>query len=154
MSRNAVGWTFVAAQVVLLAALVLVPQSDHWPTPTWVEVTALVLVAVGVLILAVAALRLGPALTATPVPVADGRLTTTGLYALVRHPIYTGVLLAVVGVAIRSGNVVTAIVAVATIGFFHAKAAWEERQLADHYADYADYADRTPRFIPSLRRLR
>ena len=34
------GWLFVAAQVVLLTAIVLIPGDDHWPRPVWLLTVA------------------------------------------------------------------------------------------------------------------
>ena len=151
--REAVkGWTFVAVQLLLFAALVLLPSRDHWPTPVWLEAVSIVLVAIGGLVAAVAALGLGAALTPTPVPTRKGSLQTGGLYRFARHPIYTGVLLAVAGWTLRSGNLVTALIGVATCLFFARKASWEETKLRARYSGYDDYARRTGRFAPRLRR--
>lgn len=143
-----IGWAFVAVQVVLLATLVLLPHRDDWATPGWLDVAGLALVAAGIAVGAAAALRLGTALTPTPVPTAEGRLTTDGLYRFARHPIYTGVLAVVVGLTVRSGSWITLAVAVATVGFFDRKARWEEARLAERYPDYPDYAESVPRFVP------
>jgi protein-S-isoprenylcysteine O-methyltransferase Ste14 len=152
MSRSAVGWAWVAGQVVLLVALVLLPGRDDWPTPTWLRLIAQVVFVAGIVVLVVASLRLGRALTPTPVPTASGELQTSGLYRYVRHPIYSGVLLVVIGMTLRSGSVVTLAVAVIAVVFFDRKARWEEARLVERYPDYAPYADRTPRFVPRLRR--
>ena len=148
VSRRTVGWAFVAGQVVLLVALVLLPGRDDWPTPSWVWMIGQVLVIAGFVLMIVASLRLGRGLTATPVPNRRGQLITGGLYRYVRHPIYTGVLLIVVGLTLRSGSFVTLAVAVVTVVFFDRKARWEEAQLRERYPDYAEYASRTPRFVP------
>jgi protein-S-isoprenylcysteine O-methyltransferase Ste14 len=149
MSDRTTGWIFVAAQGVLLVALVLVPHRDDWPTPTWLQVIAIVLGVGGLAIGIGAGLRLGSALTPTPMPSAAGRLTTDGLYRYVRHPIYSGVLLVVVGLVLRSGSTVGLGVGVALVIFFSVKARWEENRLADRYPDYERYAARTPRFVPA-----
>ena len=148
VDRRTVGWAFVAGQVVLLVALVLLPGRDDWPTPPWVRTAGQVLVIAGFVLMIMASLRLGRGLTATPVPNARGQLITGGLYRYVRHPIYTGVLLIVVGLTLRSGSVVTLAVAVVTVVFFDRKARWEEAQLRERYPDYAEYASHTPRFVP------
>jgi protein-S-isoprenylcysteine O-methyltransferase Ste14 len=111
----------------------------------------MVLIVGGLAGIGVASLRLGSALTATPVPTERGSLTTGGLYRYVRHPIYTAVLGIVIGLVIRSGSVPSLAVGLATVGFFNVKARWEERRLAVAYPDYAAYAARTPRFIPHPR---
>lgn len=151
MSRAATGWAFVAIQAILLAALVLMPGAEHWPTPDWLDALSTAMVAGGLVVVAVAALGLGPALTATPVPTKRGQLATGGLFRWVRHPIYSGVLLIVVALGAGSGNLAKFAIAAATIGFFHVKARWEEGQLARRYPDYSAYAALTPRFVPRLR---
>lgn len=148
MSDRVTGWLFVAAQAVLLILLVALPGNDHWPTPGWVQGGGYALIAIGLAIAGLASLGLGSALTPTPVPNEAGELATTGLYRRVRHPIYTGVLTAVIGLTIRSGNWVTIVVAVVAIVFFNVKARWEERRLAARYPGYDAYAQSTPRFLP------
>ena len=152
MSDRTIGWAFVAVQIDLFAAFVVLPARTDWPTPIWVEAIGIAVVAVGLGIVVVAGRGLGSALSPTPIPRDDGVLTTSGLFARVRHPIYAGVLVIVVGLVIRSGSLVTLSVGLVTIVFFHVKARWEEQRLAETYAGYVDYARRTPRFLPSLRR--
>ena len=146
--RRRLGWVFVAVQAMLIVALVVLPGRDDWATPDWLRLLANGITALGVVGMAVAALRLGRALTPTPVPKDDAALVVAGLYRFVRHPIYTGVLTIVIGIVLRSGSVVTAALGIVTFGFFTVKAMWEERRLAERYPDYEAYAVRTPRFIP------
>lgn len=148
MSRATIGWAWVGAQAVLLLALVFIPTSDDWPTPAWVNVVGGTLFFGGLVFMGIAALRLGSSLTPTPVPTSGGSLKTGGLYALVRHPIYTGVLAVVLGIAVRSGSWIHAALAVAGFVFFDRKAAWEEAQLAERYPEYPEYAATTPKFVP------
>jgi hypothetical protein len=61
--RRGTGWLFVIAQVVLLVAIVLVPQGDDWPTPSWLLALASVLTLGGMVVIVVSVLRLGRALT-------------------------------------------------------------------------------------------
>lgn len=147
------GWAFVAVQFALLAALVALPPGDDWARPVWLQALAILVLVAGVALIAVSALGLGPALTATPVPKDSGELVTTGLFHYVRHPIYTGVILAVVATAIRSGNAITAVVTVALVAFFWVKSSWEETKLRQVYADYDAYAAVTGRFFPRLASL-
>lgn len=83
-------------------------------------------------------------------PASFGELQTTGLYRFMRHPIYTGVLLAVLGMVLRSGSWLHVAIGIATVAFFDRKAAWEEAQLRAHYPGYAEYAAKTAKFIPNL----
>lgn len=144
------GWALVGIQAVLLLTLVLLGSSDDWPTPTWLRTASTVTMVIGIGAVLVAATGLGRLVTPTPVPKQDGELVTTGLYGVVRHPIYTGVLAIVVALVVPSGSWVTLAVGVVTIGFFYAKSTWEEQRLREQYSGYADYQASTPRFFPRL----
>lgn len=148
MNRETTGWIWVAGQVVLLGALILLPGRDDWQTPGLLLTIAGALFLGGLAIIALAALGLGAGLTPTPVPTERGSLITTGFYRHVRHPIYTGVLGVITGMTLRSGSFIHLAVAVVTIVFFDRKAAWEEQQLRNWYTGYVDYAAKTPKFVP------
>ena len=154
MGRAATGWVLVAIQVGLLVALVLLPDGAAWPTPPWVLVVSWILSGVGVVWALWAAVQLGERATPTPVPRAGGALRTDGPYAHVRHPIYTGVLLIVVGITLRTASAAGLALALITVVFFHLKAGFEERLLAERFPGYAAYAAATPRFVPRLSRAR
>jgi protein-S-isoprenylcysteine O-methyltransferase Ste14 len=143
-----IGWLFVGAQIALLAGVILLPSGDDWERSGTVRLIALAINILGLLVLIVGVLGLGRSLTPSPVPMADGELQTGGLYAIVRHPIYTGVMALVIGVAVGSGSLVRAAVAAATIIFFNVKARWEESRLVRKYPEYPAYTTTVPRFIP------
>ncbi len=134
----------------MLVALIALDGADDWPTPRWLELLGTGVVIVGLLIAAVAAGGLGRLLTPTPVPKAGGQLVTTGFYRYVRHPVYTGVLLVVLGLVIGSGRWLSLVVGVIAIAFFYAKSSWEEQRLTEHYPGYPAYRETTPRFVPRL----
>ena len=150
MSDKTTGYVFVSCQVVLLLALILPTTGADWAVTGPLRTLGLVLIVSGLLLAGVSSGKLGPALTATPLPNGRGGLKTDGIYRLVRHPIYSGVLLIVLGLVVRSGRWIVAAIGVATISFFHTKAQWEERKLREHFADYDAYAKVTPRFFPKL----
>ncbi len=148
------GWSLVAIQAVLLGALVLLPASSDWSLSRSVTRIAHVIAWAGLAVVGVAALSLGSALTATPVPKLHAELRTGGLYRFTRHPIYSGVLVFVAGTVVASQNVLKLAVGVALIVFFNVKARWEEERLRATYPDYDTYAKQTPRFVPRLGRHR
>jgi protein-S-isoprenylcysteine O-methyltransferase Ste14 len=149
VNHRTIGWLLVAGQTALIVALLLLPAGELWPTPSWLEWTGLAIGGLGGLWAIAAGLRLGDRLTPTPVPRDGGRLRVDGPYAHVRHPIYTGVLLIVVGITLRSGSALALALAVVTVAFFHGKARFEEGLLAERYPEYRRYAARTPRFVPA-----
>lgn len=148
MKNHIIGWAFVAVQGLILLALIVIPGSDAWPTPSWVHTLATIAIFAGLALIGIASLKLGPGITPTPMPTSMGRLTTTGLYRWMRHPIYTGVLIIVIGMVAQSGNSVSLAVGLSAYVFFSVKARWEEARLAERYSGYSEYAAVTPRFFP------
>jgi protein-S-isoprenylcysteine O-methyltransferase Ste14 len=81
---------------------------------------------------------------------AEPELVTTGPYHRVRHPIYSGIILAMVGTAVAVS--VYWLVAVALIGgYFIYSAVMEERYMAGQFPDaYPAYKQSTKMLIPFI----
>ena len=81
----------------------------------------------------------------------DHELILRGPYAMVRHPIYSGLLLALTGTAIAVGEVRAFIgLGLAFIGFL-LKAAAEEKFMREEFStEYARYCERVRRLIPFI----
>jgi protein-S-isoprenylcysteine O-methyltransferase Ste14 len=144
-------WSLVAVQLVLLAGLVWCPGERAWSVPGWLAAVAVVMIAVAAVLALAGAVRLGPGLTASPLPSAAAELRTTGVYACVRHPIYTGLLLGGAGVVLLGGRLTRVWVWLALLALLWSKTWLEERKLAARFPGYRDYATRTPRLIPDPR---
>lgn len=145
-------WAFVAAQAVLIIALIFLP-GGQWALPDWLQVTGRVVSLAGIAVMIVGALGLGRALTPLPLPNGSGDLRTGGLYRLVRHPIYTGLLMFAAGQVLSEPSALRLAAAVLLIALIWVKARWEERRLVEKFPEYSDYVAVTPRFIPSPRLL-
>lgn len=145
---TAVAWLFVMVQLALLVAILLLPPGDAWTSPRWLDAAATILEWGGAAVLLVGLVNLGRSLTPLPSPVANGELRTGGLFRVVRHPIYSGIMALTIGVAIRSGSLSVAVATAALVAWFSLKARWEETRLVARYPGYAAYAERTPRFVP------
>lgn len=146
--ETAIAWGFVLVQAVLILAVLLLPAGDSWTLSPLAAAVAVALEWIGAAVLLVGLVNLGRSLTALPTPVPHGELKVGGLYRVVRHPIYSGVMALIVGAAARSANPVAALAAGTLVGWFMAKARWEEGRLRARYSGYDDYAARTPRFLP------
>ena len=109
------------------------------------------LTAAGILFAVWARAILGANWSATVTIKQDHHLIIRGPYALVRHPIYTGLLLALTGSAIAFGEL-RGFVGVIVIAFgFWAKSRIEEKFMVQQFgADYEDYRRRVPALIPFL----
>lgn len=79
----------------------------------------------------------------------DHELVTSGPYRLVRHPIYTGLLLALIGQAIACGEWRGVIAVVLMLGAFWQKLQIEERWMCEQFGDaYRVYSQRVAALIP------
>jgi uncharacterized protein (TIGR03435 family) len=71
-----------------------------------------------------------------------------GPYRFVRHPIYSGVLLMLLGTALLSGRLVGLLLFVVAVAGLTAKARLEERLLSEHFpVEYASYKTRVKRTL-------
>ena len=140
---------FVLFAVIALSLLLFPPGENTLLRGVGV---LLAVAGVGVLALAVSAYqRANAALPhVEPTPDAKAELVTSGVYARVRHPIYTAVLLGGVGVALAHGHIAVIVLALLLIPFFTFKSRYEEKLLRGAYPEYAGYMTRTGRFLPFL----
>ena len=94
---------------------------------------------------------LGRNRTPFPLPRDGSELVQSAIYARVRHPLYTSVMLVSLGWALIWQSWPAFIVALALIPFFHGKARREECWLREKFPGYASYETRVPRFLPRRR---
>lgn len=94
------------------------------------------------------AVSLGRNLTPFPKPSGRTRLVQTGIYRLMRHPLYTAVFCGSVGWALLSGSWLALLAALGLGPLFDAKARREERWLRQQFPEYSSYERRVRRFVP------
>ena len=154
MTKRLKGNLLVLGQFILIGLLILVPSSglNTGVFSTFLTATSLISLFLGFVILALSALALGKSLTAHPMPSKNAILVTDGLYKYVKHPIYSGLILAAFGLMISGGFFPHAIFFVALLFLLNYKASFEEKLLTQTYAGYAEYSKKTGRFIPRLKR--
>jgi protein-S-isoprenylcysteine O-methyltransferase Ste14 len=123
----------------------LIPETER------ASLCAFLLTALGLAFAIWARLILGRNWSGTVTIKADHQLIRQGPYRLVRHPIYFGVLLAMVGTAIGYGRALgLAGVPIAFLGFW-TKARMEEKfMIAQFGAHYIQYQHEVKAFIPGL----
>jgi protein-S-isoprenylcysteine O-methyltransferase Ste14 len=101
----------------------------------------------GFLIILLAILQLNKNLTPFPTPKENGELISTGLYKYIRHPIYTGIFLASIGIAFYTGSYWQLAIAIILLILFYFKSTYEESLLIQKYKDYEAYIKKTRRFF-------
>jgi protein-S-isoprenylcysteine O-methyltransferase Ste14 len=119
------------------------------PNDVWIAWTGLCLVIAGAAVAIWSRTMLGSNWSGTVTLKHDHELVRSGPYALVRHPIYSGLLLAVLGTALALGEVRGLVAfALAFIGW-GVKSAIEERFLVDHFdGAYVRYQSEVKRLVP------
>lgn len=143
------------AQVLLFGCIGLAgfaavrPPSGGPPALPLVMVGA-VLIAAGGLVALRGVLDLGANVTPFPRPRATTTLVETGPYRYVRHPIYSGIVLAGVGWATSTGSPLALALTLILFALFDVKARREEAWLEEKLAAYAAYRERTRKFVPGL----
>ena len=148
------GEWYVVAQVGLFALIAFGPH--RWPgAPAWPAPYAHIAMAVGgVLILGGGLLslagvfRLGSNLSALPYPREGAPLREDGPYAIVRNPIYSGLILAAFGWGLYVNGWLTLLYALALFVFFDVKSRREERWLCERFPEYGDYQRRVRKLVP------
>lgn len=147
------GGIWVLAQVPLMLLAFVVPirfgAGQIIPLHPLAWLGALAAVSSGALILW-GFVSLGDALSPFPRPLADATLQRNGAYRFMRHPIYTGVILASLGWALWWLSVGGIFCALLLALFFDRKAAHEEIWLRQQYKEYPDYEAKVKKFIPGL----
>jgi protein-S-isoprenylcysteine O-methyltransferase Ste14 len=139
----------VLTQFVLLAAIAILGPSWHCEQRTLACTSAsVVLFGISAGCGLAGSWSLGRNLTPFPRPVPAATLVTTGIYAVMRHPLYVAVLTGALAWACVWQSWAAMVVSVVLAVFFDAKARREERLLRERFADYAAYASRVSRFIP------
>ena len=146
------GGLWVSAQLVLFVAIVWIGRLDLVTFSfNGQQAVGWTLMGLALVIGAAAAFSLGGNLTPYPKPAKAGTMVEHGLYRVVRHPIYTAVIVGMIGIALRGGDWVSLALAIGLLPFFYAKSTFEEAHLVEHYPSYLEYQRRVPnRMVPGI----
>jgi protein-S-isoprenylcysteine O-methyltransferase Ste14 len=152
--RGTRGEWFVVAQFLLLALIAVGPTTWRgWPSlpfpgGRWVSLLGVGLLIGAACLGAAAVAKLGDALTPLPCPSPTAVLRETGVYRLVRHPMYSSVIVAALGWALFRRGWLTLGYALLGWAFLEVKVRREEKWLLARFPGYADYRRRVRKFIP------
>jgi protein-S-isoprenylcysteine O-methyltransferase Ste14 len=154
MKRGRVSWSHEGRirVVIIVLAIVLVRlgvlRGHRATTDPWREAVGLALFGLGLAFAVWARVHIGRNWGTPMTQKNDPELVTSGPYRLVRHPIYSGILVAGIGTAMALSWFWLAPVGLAGIYFIYS-AAVEERYLAEQFPDsYPAYKRSTKMLVP------
>lgn len=143
--------------VIMISIFFALRAQAQWLTATLPNrhafaVTGVILFVAGLILRWYSILQLGRFFTVDVAIAADHQLVDSGPYRLVRHPSYTGALIAFAGFALSLGNWAAFLVMLVPIFFaFVFRMNVEERALIAALGPrYLDYSRRTKRLIPFI----
>jgi protein-S-isoprenylcysteine O-methyltransferase Ste14 len=149
--RPPLGAGWVIAQIILFMLILAAPVVEGSVAPTVLAVPlGLLIGGFGLLFALLGITALGRSLSIFPRPTPDGDLVRGGVYRLVRHPIYTGVILAAVGWSVVTWSALAFAGAALLFIFFDRKSAFEEKLLEAKFADYGEYKRLVKKLIPGV----
>lgn len=140
---------WILVQNILLFSILFWPFKIELPLPAIVKNTGIFFLVGGVVLSAVAIKTLKDNLRPSLKPKIGGKLITTGLYSIVRHPAYGAILISVFGLSLWMGDGARLLLSTCLLIFFYEKSRMEEKWLEKTYQEYAGYKKRvTKKFIP------
>jgi protein-S-isoprenylcysteine O-methyltransferase Ste14 len=142
----------MSAASIGFAAILIVPALDHrwhWSAvPPYAVIAGNILIVLGWTII-LFVFRENTFTSATIEVVADQRIVSTGPYAVVRHPMYSGSLLYFLGIPIALGSWWGLLVGILMMPVFVLRLFDEEKLLARNLPGYSEYMDRVKyRLVP------
>lgn len=150
------GEYYVLIQFVIFALILAAPfvinRGQRWPDP-WSQIAlaaGLLAGSIGGLLVLAGLVSLGRNLAAVPHPKDDATLVISGAYRLVRHPIYSGLILGSFGWGLLMNSLVTLLLAALLFFFFDIKSRREEKWLALKFADYPTYQKTVRKLVPFI----
>ena len=150
------GEWYVVIQFLFFVLIFLVPllgpKLFEWPNP-WDMIgigLGFALGLIGVLMALTGVLSLGRNLTAVPHPKDDAVLVESGAFRIVRHPIYSGIILGAFGWGFLNNSLLALLLALILFLFFDIKSRREEQWLSEKYSNYPTYQARVRKLIPLI----
>jgi protein-S-isoprenylcysteine O-methyltransferase Ste14 len=137
-----------SALLVLFTAGYFFDPADPLFRSRGVAGLGLAICAAGLLLMFAALASLRDVVQVEPEPRAGGYLVTRGVYSRLRHPIYTAILILVIGLFLRKPTLLVLIGGLAVMVFLAVKVRFEEQLLVARYPDYAAYRRRAWGLVP------
>ncbi|HLS30219.1 MAG TPA: isoprenylcysteine carboxylmethyltransferase family protein [Flavobacteriaceae bacterium] len=141
---------YVAIQFLILLLFIVFPNLVYFDFPEFIIWIGIGISVIGFILFIISIVTLGKSLSLYPSPSSKTELVTNGIYSRIRHPIYTGLLLFLLGISIAFAGLIKFILFLAAVILFSKKADYEESRLIKKYPEYKNYQSRTGKLLPKL----
>ncbi|MEO7322228.1 MAG: isoprenylcysteine carboxylmethyltransferase family protein [Burkholderiales bacterium] len=135
----------VSLQFILIGLILWPFGAQRFRTIFWIGVVASIALGIYTLLYN----RLGN-FNIRPEPKASGRLITSGPYRLIRHPMYSALMLAMAAFVAAEQSALKLGLWIALGLTLLSKAGFEEQLMSEKFPNYQDYRERSKRFIPYI----
>lgn len=129
----------------------ITPSFQPFTPNAFIATLGWVLLLAGVVLMALGHVQIG---MRSHLPSMSDTLVHHGLYAHVRHPIYAGLLVMLLGLTLLRPSITVLVATTVTSGCLLLQSRLEEIDLLQRLPQYRDYVSEVPRFVPRLRRSR
>ncbi len=145
-------WIAIFASITACEFLRALVPAARLHNADWLKTFGIAIFLAGLLLRLAAILKLGKSFSVNVAIRADQTVQRTGLYRIVRHPSYLGLLIMFLGIGLGTRNWLSliAILAPTTAALLYRIHVEESALLAHFGEDYATYASQTKRLIPGI----
>lgn len=128
----------------------------NWGLPVWLRWLGVIILFSGNVILYLAHSNLGKNWSGTLDIQEKHTLITNGIYQYIRHPMYLGFLLLIIGIFLTSANVLLGVAMLSWFAYMYlGRVAKEEQMMIEQFGEqYRTYMQRTGRLLPKFDNLR
>ena len=114
------------------------------------KIMGLLMSMAGIIIIVLTLLQLNRNISPFPTPKNNAVLLQNGLFKLVRHPIYCGIILLFIGYSLYQNSIFKLIISLLLMILFYFKTQYEEQQLQRKCPEYESYKSNTGKFFPKF----
>jgi protein-S-isoprenylcysteine O-methyltransferase Ste14 len=154
LSPKTQGYIYAVIQFSLGGIIILLSFIEHYSIERkyvpFIRYGSYVLVFICAVLMILAFSHFGQYITANPVPRHSAVLRTTGIYSIIRHPMYMGALIGLIGLSLAFNAYYTSLLNIIMICFFVIKINFEERHLVEKFPEYRAYQKKTKKLVPYI----
>jgi protein-S-isoprenylcysteine O-methyltransferase Ste14 len=151
VKKSSKEYILVMMQLLLFTLYIWNPLQTSMHQNSIINYVALFLVIIGLITIASAIYALRMSISAFPSPTSNAKLINTGVFKLVRHPIYSSILISSFGWALYSNSLFRILIFVALFLLFEIKSNFEEQLLIKKFPNYHAYKKNTGKYFPKLK---